>query len=347
MENAASGTYADVNSVQAFEDESGNMIAAMNVTVHANQTLDENNSTVQILEDSVLVSVPVIEKGTADGKAGNYETIVISLGNREKFTADQKYKVIVNGETDEERMPFFTRGVDVGAGTSGRPKGYVRDLDLHSISAANDGGNTTLWIQLRSSFAVDEANVTAAFSSGTIHVQLPTNEEADNGYKSWRSVRINISGLTQYEIEKFYPVLINENEELRSGFIFEADNTIRIYPAYPESIIIGTDGTDVFVSTAVSTGIDPIYLIDDERIETSAHFDENKTYEIYIPVREQSPEDGTVVPALALIYDHTFSIGKLADLEDGLYKVRVNGVETSFEVIDRDLYHIKNYGSYF
>ncbi|WP_316557369.1 hypothetical protein [Methanimicrococcus hongohii] len=330
-------TYADVNSVSVLADDE-NVIIYLNVTVHNGQTINEKKAEINVSDDLVQVYLPASEVKTDNSVSSYYETIVLTL-SKNKVIPEILYRVSVNGETDEERISFFTYGNNYESFSAGRPDKSSRGIDLQSIFVRKYDGQILLDLNFKNAYNID--SVTKTVSDDVVYIGLPFDELSR---PMNRQYTIDITNLTQYETGTFYTVLINEDEEIKSGFVFEENDTLKIYPAGVESIIISSDGTNVLVSSWVSTGTRSAFSIDDEMIEESEKFDENQTYKIYIPAVQKNYEAITLEMAL---YEKQFSIGKLNEMEDGVYKVRVNGYEASFTVLDHEVWYIRNYGSYY
>ncbi|MDV0447568.1 hypothetical protein MsAg5_14720 [Methanosarcinaceae archaeon Ag5] len=205
---------------------------------------------------------------------------------------------------------------------------YVRETD----------GNRTLELRLRERIYVDESNITVSMSSDVINVNLPIAEGNNGSYIEW--FPLDISNLT-LETGKMYTVLVNGDEEVRSGFILNDNETTTFIPASIHGMKITSDKTTASVVIFGYTGDLSAYSLPGEEITEDT---DGKTYKIYFPVKRVY--DGGSINASAHSYQKTIPIASLNELEDGTYKVRVNGIELMFTVKNHKISNTSSYGNF-
>lgn len=213
---------------------------------------------------------------------------------------------------------------------------FIQSISYTTLPVSDNNVTAGILVQIQGthSQSVDQDNITVTLIGDKIYVNVPVVNSGAVNTKDLGYENINVVLGTKDQFKDGeYTVIVNSGtgNEFTSDIKFEDGQLYYYKPGTVGDITIGADGNDITVDVSVILG-GSAETIDKENITTSGKF-EDGVYDIYIPTQIK---DG--MTTLNLIYaQESFVVGQLDQLEDGTYKVSVNGVEVTFTIEDHKL----------
>ena len=216
----------------------------------------------------------------------------------------------------------------INADIAPSPKSTMSSGCIDSVVIYEKDGNIIAVIQiiLQGTYAqtLDKENITVKLNANNVEVYVPviTKEGPNTKNLGYETVEVVLGKANDFENGKKYNVVMNEDKGLKYAFMIEDDVLTTFMPAPIVNAEIKADGKNIIVS--VKTAISGSQSVDTANLVKSG----NNEYDLYIPIKTA----GNVMTLDIKWVTQDFILGDFTQLEDGIYKININGQTVTFEI---------------